>query len=199
MQKVCCRTDVSLHFYRFKPSCRMSRICPVSRRFFPIHPGKAVQAFPLRLPFVHGHSSPCANRLSDNCSPPMPTTLEFQAESGSLPPSLVSSIVSRCDFCSSGQRFALWETFQLPKSGFLQILPHGRHPCLRLTLPTAGRIRVFHPIERALTGHTPSSQETAPSVSWLFFVDSPLFAVSTGGRTLCAPTPQMPGTSDLAP
>ena len=59
-----------------------------------------------------------------------------------------------CGFCSSGQSFALWETFQLPKSGFLQIPPHDGHPCLWLYLPTAGWFRDFHPIERALTGRT---------------------------------------------
>ena len=59
-----------------------------------------------------------------------------------------------CDFCSSGQRFAHWETFQLPKSGFLQIPPHDGHPCLWLDLPATGRPRDFHPIERALTGRT---------------------------------------------
>ena len=48
-------------------------------------------------------------------------------------------------FCSSGQSFA---------SGFLQIPPHGGHPCLWLTLPAAGRARDFHPIERALAGRT---------------------------------------------
>ena len=39
-----------------------------------------------------------------------------------------------------------------PYSGFLQIPPHSGHPCLWLTLPTTGRLRDFHPIERALTG-----------------------------------------------
>ena len=59
-----------------------------------------------------------------------------------------------CGFCSSGQSFAHKRTFQPLKSGFLQILPHGRHPCLWLALPTAGRTRDFHPRERALTGRT---------------------------------------------
>ena len=59
-----------------------------------------------------------------------------------------------CDSCSSGQRFAHWETFQLPKSGFLQIPPHDGHLCLWLNLPATGRTRDFHPIERALTGRT---------------------------------------------
>ena len=45
-------------------------------------------------------------------------------------------------FCSSGQSFAHWETFQLPKSGFLQIPPHDGHPCLWLALPATGRTRL---------------------------------------------------------
>ena len=49
------------------------------------------------------------------------------------------------DFCSSGQSFA---------AAFLQIPPHDGHPWLWLTLPTAGRVRDFHPIERALAGRT---------------------------------------------
>ena len=40
------------------------------------------------------------------------------------------------------------------KSGFLQIPPYDGHPCLCLSLPTAGRLRDFHPRERALTGRT---------------------------------------------
>ena len=57
-------------------------------------------------------------------------------------------------FCSSGQSFALRRTFHPPQSGFLQIPPHDGHPCLRLTLPAVGRVRDFHPIERALAGRT---------------------------------------------
>ena len=38
--------------------------------------------------------------------------------------------------------------------GFLQIPPRGGHPCLWLTLPTVGRVRDFHPIERAPVGRT---------------------------------------------
>ncbi len=41
-----------------------------------------------------------------------------------------------------------------PQSGFLQIPRRRGHPCLRLTLPAAGRVRDFHPIERALAGRT---------------------------------------------
>ena len=67
-----------------------------------------------------------------------------------------------CDFCSSGQSFAHWETFQLPKSGFLQIPPHDGHPCLWLALPATGRTRDFHPRERALTGRTAKNAHFRP-------------------------------------
>lgn len=50
--------------------------------------------------------------------------------------------------------FAHQGTFQPLKSGFLQILPHDGHPCLWLNLPATGRLRDFHPTERALTGRT---------------------------------------------
>ena len=56
-----------------------------------------------------------------------------------------------CDFCSSGQSFAHQGTFQPLKSGFFQIPPHDGHPCLWLNLPATGRLRDFHPTERALT------------------------------------------------
>lgn len=39
-------------------------------------------------------------------------------------------------------------------SGFLQIPPHVGHPCLRLTLPTAERVVVFHHLVVAHAGRT---------------------------------------------
>ena len=51
-------------------------------------------------------------------------------------------------------------SFLPPQSSFLQIPPRDGHPCLRLTLPTAGRVRDFHPIERALAGRTEKSLDT---------------------------------------
>ena len=50
-----------------------------------------------------------------------------------------------CGFCSSARDFA---------SGFLQIPPHGGHPCLWLTVPAAKPVRVFHPIVIAHVGRT---------------------------------------------
>lgn len=45
-------------------------------------------------------------------------------------------------------------TGQCFASGFLQTPPHGDALAFGCILPTAGRIRDFHPLERALAGHT---------------------------------------------
>lgn len=45
-------------------------------------------------------------------------------------------------------------TSQCFASGFLQPPPHGDALSLDCMIPTAGRIRDFHPLERALAGHT---------------------------------------------
>ena len=42
-------------------------------------------------------------------------------------------------------------------SGFLQIPPRNEHPCLRLTLPTAERVVVFHHLVVAHAGRTSKS------------------------------------------
>src|SRR5699024_6680414 len=39
-------------------------------------------------------------------------------------------------------------------SGFLQTPPHGDALAIGCTLPTAGRVRDFHPLERVPAGHT---------------------------------------------
>lgn len=44
-------------------------------------------------------------------------------------------------------------------SGFLQTPPHDDALAIGCTLPTAGRVRDFHPLERALAGHTAKRQE----------------------------------------
>ena len=68
------------------------------------------------------------------------------------------------------------EAFPPLKSGFLQIPPRGGHPCLWLTLPAAGRIQVFHLIERALTGRTQTSRrKLLPAAACFFFVPLLLF------------------------
>ena len=51
-----------------------------------------------------------------------------------------------CDFCSSDQRFAY---------SFLQISPHGEHPCCSaMYFPLPRRTRDFHPLEPAHGGQT---------------------------------------------
>ena len=61
-------------------------------------------------------------------------------------------------FLFVGPGLCPWGTFQPSRSGFLQIPPRDGHPCLWLTLPAAGCVRDFHPIERALTGRTTSEK-----------------------------------------
>ena len=46
-------------------------------------------------------------------------------------------------------------------SGFLQIPPDDEHPCLRLTLPTAERVVVFHHLVVAHAGRTKMQSEDA--------------------------------------
>lgn len=46
-------------------------------------------------------------------------------------------------------------------SGFLQTPPHDDALAIGCTLPTAGRVRDFHPLERAPAGRTQSSRRKA--------------------------------------
>ena len=62
-----------------------------------------VRVFLLRLPSGHDCSSPCANKLSDNCSPPVPAIPESPVSLGFLPSFWVSSIVSRYSTCIGGE------------------------------------------------------------------------------------------------
>ena len=55
-------------------------------------------------------------------------------------------------------------------SGFLQIPPHGGHPCLRLTVPTAKSVADFH---RQVVAHAGRTQKTASR----FFMIRKLFLV----------------------
>ena len=50
-------------------------------------------------------------------------------------------------------------------SDFLQIPPHGGHPCLRLTLPTAERVVVFHHLAVTHAGRTSESGDAAFGIS----------------------------------
>ena len=73
--------------------------------------------------------------------------------------------------------FAHQGTFQPLKSGFLQIPPHDGHPCLWLNLPATGRLRDFHPTERALTGRTasPAAEQFCGGVSCILWGSQHLF------------------------
>ena len=70
-------------------------------------------------------------------------------------------------------------------SGFLQTPPHGDALALGCTLPTAGRVRDFHPLERVPAGHTMkrARRRLAPSPSHVLYDYYPsiviVFFVST--------------------
>ena len=58
-----------------------------------------------------------------------------------------------CDFCPSDQRFAY---------SFLQIPPHGRHPCcLAIHFPLPGHVQDFHLRERAHGAQTKRAPQDA--------------------------------------
>ena len=64
-----------------------------------------------------------------------------------------------CDFCPSDQRFAY---------SFLQIPPHGRHPCCSaIHFPLPGHVRDLHPLERA---HGAQTKKREPFTA-LFHID----------------------------
>jgi hypothetical protein len=66
-------------------------------------------------------------------------------------------------------------------SGFLQPPPHDDALAIGCTLPTAGRVRDFHPLERAPAGRTTKEGPWAYFCPWvllcfrLYFFHSPLF------------------------
>ena len=100
-----------------------------------------VRVFLLRLLAVHGHSLPCASRLSGNCLPPTPAIPVCPIESGSLPSFWASSIVSRYSigtFCA-----AIRPTFA-SLSSYLQSRSNQASPGCR-PLPSASRIGHFCP------------------------------------------------------
>ena len=53
-------------------------------------------------------------------------------------------------------------------SGFLQTPPHDDALAIGCTLPTAGRVRDFHPLERALAGHTTKKVRQHTTLTYLF-------------------------------
>ena len=106
---------------------------------------------------LSGRISQISPGKSDNL--PLMTTTSTVWGSGSIGLSLVaqgrppqSSLI--CGFCPLAREFALGETFQLSKSGFLRIPPHGGHPCLRLTVPTTESVVDLHHQVVAHAGRT---------------------------------------------
>ena len=111
---------------------------------------------------LSGRISQISPGKSDNL--PLMTTTSTVWGSGSIGLSLVaqgrppqSSLI--CGFCPLAREFALGETFQLSKSGFLRIPPHGGHPCLRLTVPATESVVDFHHQVVAHAGRTRTLEE----------------------------------------
>ena len=69
-----------------------------------------------------------------------------------------------CNLIHASQPVRTTFTGQWFASGFLQTPPHGDALAIGCTLPTAGRVRDFHPLERAPAGHT--RKRPRPAVSW---------------------------------
>ena len=59
-----------------------------------------------------------------------------------------------CNLIHASQPVRTTFTGQWFASGFLQTPPHDDALAIGCTLPTAGRVRDFHPLERAPAGHT---------------------------------------------
>ena len=59
-----------------------------------------------------------------------------------------------CNLIHALQPIRTTFTGQWFASGFLQTPPHGDALAIGCTLPTAGRVRDFHPLERVPAGHT---------------------------------------------
>ena len=66
-----------------------------------------------------------------------------------------------CDFCPSDQSFAY---------SFLQIPSHDGHPyCSAIHFPLSGRVRDFHPLERAHGAQTKKGSANNSRASDIFF------------------------------
>ena len=59
-----------------------------------------------------------------------------------------------CNLIHASQPIRTTFTGQWFASGFLQTPPHDDALAIGCTLPTAGRVRDFHPLERVPAGHT---------------------------------------------
>ena len=78
-----------------------------------------------------------------------------------------------CNLIHASQPVRTTFTGQWFASGFLQTPPHGDALAIGCTLPTAGRVRDFHPLERAPAGHTRKSRGCFHILCFIY--DSDLF------------------------
>ena len=113
--------------------------------------GLSINDVPVRSPQVSVRTfTPCNRRIYTDASVQCGTSAFIAVSSAH--PCLV------CGFCSSVRGFAL---------DFLQIPPHGGHPCLRLTVPTVKPVEDFHLQVRTHVGRT--TNQRAPPANYLLF------------------------------
>ena len=79
-------------------------------------------------------------------------------------------------------RFCPWLHFSASTSGFFQILPHNRHPCLRLTVPTAKSVVDFHHQAVVHAGHTKIKSADSKSAPYLLILRLEVQAVPYRSR-----------------
>src|SRR5699024_12120316 len=83
-----------------------------------------------------------------------------------------------CNLIHASQPIRSTFTGQWFASGFLQTPPHDDALAIGCTLPTAGRVRDFHPLERVPAGHTTIKKRQMPALPAkhlpLFLFSSPL-------------------------
>ena len=80
-------------------------------------------------------------------------------------------------------------------SGFLQTPPHDDALAIGCTLPTAGRVRDFHPLERAPAGRTKketpkqfilmSLHSRSTIAALILLLQKSCFQLNTGTKTIC--------------
>lgn len=79
-----------------------------------------------------------------------------------------------CNLIHASQPVRTTFTGQWFASGFLQTPPHGDALAIGCTLPTAGRVRDFHPLERVPAGHTtkrrPGKSPGTPVTDYFLFL-----------------------------
>ena len=103
------------------------------------------------------HDGECSIAFAMSMRPPRVLTRSFPlipAPSTVSVPCSYWTLVCLVTSSTASQPIRATFTGQCFASGFLQTPPHDDALALGCTLPTAGRVRDFHPLERVPAGHT---------------------------------------------